>query len=273
MAEAEGLSRKKKVKAAHRASAMRSIAQAQVMMEGESGEATVAKLKQKRQALNGKAELLNKVDGEIAEVVEEDNLGDEIEQADEVHERIELAIIDLDAALEAFKIRPMTGTSPAREVLRSHVADRDHVEPVTPRVDALVADSHEAMATIPPSHDRINLGRHAPSLKLPKLSLKKFNGNLIKWMTFWDTFESSVHNNPTLSGIDKFNYLNYLLESEAADAISGLTLTAANYEEAVTTLKRRFGNKQLICESTHGSPSALGSSGHSSQPEGTQTSL
>ena len=46
MAEAEGLSRKKKVRAAHRASATRSIAQAQVMMEGESGETTVAKLKQ-----------------------------------------------------------------------------------------------------------------------------------------------------------------------------------------------------------------------------------
>ena len=122
----------------------------------------------------------------------------------------------------------------------------DHVEPGTPRVDALVADSHEAMATISPSHDCIDLGRHAPSVRLPKLSLKKFNGNLIKWMTFWNTFESSAHNNPTLSGIDKFNYLNSLLESEAADAISGLTLTAADYEEAVTTLKWRFGNKQLI---------------------------
>ena len=32
----------------------------------------------------------------------------------------------------------------------------------------------------------------------------------------------------------------------AAEAVSGLTLTAANYEEAVATLKRRFGNKQLI---------------------------
>ena len=65
-------------------------------------------------------------------------------------------------------------------------------------------------------------------------------------MTFWDTFESAVHNNPTLTSIDKFNYLNSLLESTASEAISGLTLTSANYEEAIATLKRRFGNKQLI---------------------------
>ena len=32
----------------------------------------------------------------------------------------------------------------------------------------------------------------------------------------------------------------------AYEAISGLSLTAANYDEAVAILKRRFGNKQLI---------------------------
>lgn len=33
---------------------------------------------------------------------------------------------------------------------------------------------------------------------------------------------------------------------ESADAITGLSLTAANYEEAVAVLKARFGNKQRI---------------------------
>ena len=48
------------------------------------------------------------------------------------------------------------------------------------------------------------------------------------------------------TNIDKFSYLILLLESTAAEAIAGLKLTSANYEEAVATLKRRFGNKQLI---------------------------
>ena len=30
------------------------------------------------------------------------------------------------------------------------------------------------------------------------------------------------------------------------EAITGLSLTAANYEQAVTTLKKRFGSKQKI---------------------------
>ena len=29
---------------------------------------------------------------------------------------------------------------------------------------------------------------HVPRVKLPKLSLKKFNGDLTQWVTFWDTF-------------------------------------------------------------------------------------
>ena len=50
------------------------------------------------------------------------------------------------------------------------------------------------------------------------------------------------HNNKSAhSSIDKFNSL-----LAAAEAIAGLTPTDANYEEAVATLKRRFGNPQLI---------------------------
>ena len=36
------------------------------------------------------------------------------------------------------------------------------------------------------------------------------------------------------------------MEKSAAEAISGLTLTAENYTEAVAILKKRFGNKQQI---------------------------
>ena len=87
------------------------------------------------------------------------------------------------------------------------------------------------------------VGVPRPQVKLPKLELKKFDGDVSKWHPFWDTFQSSIHNNPSLAEIGKFNYLNSLLLGTASDAISGLSLTAANYEEAITILKRRFGNK------------------------------
>ena len=40
--------------------------------------------------------------------------------------------------------------------------------------------------------------------------------------------------------------LTTYLDSTAADAIAILTLTAANYAEAIATLKKRFGNIQLV---------------------------
>ena len=49
-----------------------------------------------------------------------------------------------------------------------------------------------------------------------------------------------------LTDIDKCNYLHSLLEGVA---VSGLKLTAVNYEEAVSILKGRFGKKQEQCSS------------------------
>ena len=82
-------------------------------------------------------------------------------------------------------------------------------------------------------------------VKLPKLMLKAFNGDITTWTSFWDSYESAIRKNP-LSDIDKFNYLNSLLERSAREAVSGLTLTSANYREAISILKKRFGNKQQI---------------------------
>ena len=48
--------------------------------------------------------------------------------------------------------------------------------------------------------------------KLPKLVLPKFRGDATTWMGFWDSYKSAVHDNVSLSKIDKFNYLRSLLD-------------------------------------------------------------
>ena len=78
--------------------------------------------------------------------------------------------------------------------------------------------------------------------KLPKINLQLFNGDIIKFTSFWETFESIVHNNEYLSDIHKSNYLKTLLEGPAAKAIQGLPMVEANYESAVELLKERYGN-------------------------------
>jgi len=88
------------------------------------------------------------------------------------------------------------------------------------------------------------------TVRLPKLELKKFGGQVLKWQEFWDTFEATIHMNPSLQPIDKFNYLRAELENEALKSIAGLELTNANYEAAISILKERYGNTQLILD-TH----------------------
>jgi hypothetical protein len=81
---------------------------------------------------------------------------------------------------------------------------------------------------------------------LPKLILKRLSGDPSQWNQFWDTFEASIHNNPSLAPIAKLNYLKSFMDGTAAESIAGLSLSNANYEEAIVILKSRFGNKQQI---------------------------
>ena len=67
--------------------------------------------------------------------------------------------------------------------------------------------------------------------------------------SFWESFESAVHKNSNLSGVDKFNYLKSLLTGIAQSVVTVLALTSANYEKTVELLKRRFGNRQVVISS------------------------
>ena len=112
---------------------------------------------------------------------------------------------------------------------------------------AIILDGHLSLALedthddLPPPTDArsssVDLLPYSPHIKLPKLLLKKFSGELTRWMTFWNTFKSAVHKNPVLTNIDKFSYLNLLLESTASETLPGLTLTSSNYNGEVATLK------------------------------------
>ena len=103
-----------------------------------------------------------------------------------------------------------------------------------------MATTHPASAHVPPTHD------HTGKVKLPKISLPHLCDSLTKWTPFWDSFYSAVHTNDQLTDVDKFNYLKSLLEDVAHNAIAGLSLSSANYVEAIEILKKSFGNHQLI---------------------------
>jgi hypothetical protein len=83
---------------------------------------------------------------------------------------------------------------------------------------------------------QVSMVQFVPKTRLPKLSLLKFNGEITKFRTFWDSFQSAVDNNPNLTPIDKFNYLYSLLEGP----------TDENYKSAVEILHNRFGKTQQV---------------------------
>ena len=209
----------------------------------------VSKLHQQRQSLHIKLETLKVVDEEILSIVEKEEIEDEIREADLVNELIQLTIARIYNFLETFKSpaktldapKDETPVSPSKVVTIDFLSSKDSVEsPVNLPVSAgnvepsnnLVESSNPTPSLSLPTQETI------PRVKLPKLDLRKFDGEVSTWPTFWDAFESSIHKNPTLAPIDKFNYLNSLLMKPALDAISGLSLSASNYEEAIAILKR-----------------------------------
>ena len=86
---------------------------------------------------------------------------------------------------------------------------------------------------------------------LPKLKLHKFNGEVTKWQTFWDSYKCAIHEDPSLNLITKFSYLRDLLEGSAASAIAAFQTTEANYASAIEVLQRRFGDEQVIVSGHH----------------------
>ena len=114
----------------------------------------------------------------------------------------------------------------------------------------------ESTGTVNYEHHSINTNSNSAPLstlnrsKLPKLVLPKFRGDVTQWKTFWDSFNSAIHNNSYLTTIDKFNHLNSLLKGQALRVIQGLILSYGNYQSAIDTLHQRFGKTQHII-STH----------------------
>jgi len=93
-----------------------------------------------------------------------------------------------------------------------------------------------------------SFGMRRPEVKLEKLSLPSFEGDILSFRSFWEIFESRVHSNPCLNNIDKFDYLLSRCKGQAADAIAAIPRTALGYELAVNTLQRRFGRRAPIVD-------------------------
>ena len=91
------------------------------------------------------------------------------------------------------------------------------------------------------SSSRVNQG-----IRLPKISLQRFRGDVTKFQTFWQGFKCAIADNDSLTDVYKLTYLVNSLEGPAYRALEGLEITEENYGKAVEILKTRFGKSQQI---------------------------
>eukprot|EP00795_Rhopilema_esculentum_P017080 gene17080-8597_t len=57
-------------------------------------------------------------------------------------------------------------------------------------------------------------------VKLPKLSLPSFDGDITQWTSFWESFSSTIQECSSLADIDKFKYLQQAMKGNAAETIA-----------------------------------------------------
>ena len=207
MTTAEELAKKKNTRARHRGSATKMLTKLDGLLSAPRP--NIIPIAQMRPRVQEKLDQLKKLDEEIIALLStETELAEEIEYSDEARAPLLAALVNIDM----------------------------HCSPDAPVPSPVRPTCSRPVAVTMPTHN----------VKLPKLTIRPFNGDLTCWTTFWDSYFAAIHENTGLSEIDKFNYLRSFLEHSALDAISGLTLTAANYREAVQILEKRYGNKQQI---------------------------
>ncbi|GFW84572.1 integrase catalytic domain-containing protein [Trichonephila clavipes] len=86
-------------------------------------------------------------------------------------------------------------------------------------------------------------------IKVPKYHITRFYGDdASKWLTFWNSFETAVHNNESLNKVDKFNYLKAHLGGSALNTVESFPILAKACNEAVELLKNRFANPEILIQ-------------------------
>ena len=113
---------------------------------------------------------------------------------------------------------------------------REHQELIaaTPK-----SNPDEFIASTSSQHDGQGL------IKLPKISMPIFSGDITEWETFRDQFESQIHSRP-ISTISKFVYLRKALRGQAFESIKGYRTTTAGYNDAWNFLCERYGDQQKV---------------------------
>ncbi|XP_063436092.1 uncharacterized protein LOC134717532 [Mytilus trossulus] len=232
------MTKKKAIRVGHRGAARRVTSKIEEELEKETTQRD--EIESLCETLKKKRDILSELDNEILEEIAEENMEAEIEDSDRY-------VLDIERILT--KIR--NSSSSKQKTKSNETSSNQNLNPNA--ADFVFINSTSTCNTPHPMQNngmqyRSSMSATNSSIyhKLPKLNLPYFNGNLLKWQPFWDAYQSTIHDNQTLTDVQKFTYLQYQIQGIAAQCIAGLPLTSANYYQAVSILRERFGQNHKI---------------------------
>ncbi|CAH1977613.1 unnamed protein product [Acanthoscelides obtectus] len=83
-------------------------------------------------------------------------------------------------------------------------------------------------------------------VRLPKIELPKYSGDANSWVEFREIYNSLIHENESITDIQKFHYLKAALQGDAVNSIQCIDFTAANYKNAYDAVIERYDNVKLL---------------------------
>ena len=214
----DDLQRAKVTRRTQRAQATKIWNKAEPLLEGDLDEVKIQHLQVILETYDAKIEQLRKIDETISnQIADEETLGAEIADADDY-------LMELTEKRYRIQFRIKSSQNAVHsDASTSSSSSQEHNN----------------------SFNTVN-SSHSSNHRLPKLTLPTFMGNPLKWQTFWDTYKTAIHDNVSLSDVQKFTYLKAQLSGEAANSIEGLPLTESNYEQSIKILEDRFGQPHKI---------------------------
>ncbi|XP_071577737.1 uncharacterized protein [Temnothorax nylanderi] len=136
------------------------------------------------------------------------------------------------------KIIQETAKFEAKDVIRAEF-DKMHYA-VKSRYHLITGAPHGNAQTQPAGH--------SSAVKLPKIALPQFSGDLSLWPSFIALYNTSIHENRQLSAIEKYQYLLASLKGEALNVIKNLPFSSDHYMTAYDSLLSRYRNKRKLAD-------------------------
>ena len=281
----ETLRRLRAIRGGHRGQITRSEKDAKLLMRnyGEESDCTsdetICKLKAIAKNLLEKQGIIARLDDEILHKCPIEDITGEVDESTDISTRINEIVAKIEAFERNVRVKLKNEAIAQRNLGRTitpqgtlvlndqgqasqasiprgilEVNAQDQAQQVsTPQgIPVLSAPRQANQASTPqgiPLISRFNTSTSSTSaqgVKLPKIQLPKFRGDVTKFQAFWQSFKVAVDENESLSMVHKLNYLINSLEGVAYKTLEGLEITEQNYEKAVDLLKTRFGKSQQV---------------------------